>query len=118
MPSKPRHPCAYRGCAALTDKRYCIVHEKADRKAYDQKRKQDEGGRRFIDTMQWRKIRQMKLNSDPLCERCLLKGMTVGAVIVHHKDHNQGNNEPENHESLCVGCHEAIHGKDRFKRRA
>lgn len=116
MPSKPRHPCAYRGCPALTDKRYCPMHEKADRKAYDQKRKQDEGGKRFVDTTLWRRIRQMKLNRDPLCERCLLIGIAREAVIVHHKDHDQSNNADENHESLCNACHESEHN-NRFQGR-
>ncbi len=56
----------------------------------------------------------MKLNQDPLCQRCEKDNLTVPAVLVHHKDRIQRNNEPENLESCCQMHHEEIHKKDRF----
>ena len=61
----------------------------------------------------WKKIRDRKLNADPLCERCEAKGRVVVAVLVHHKDRNPLNNKPENHESLCDRCHDDEHKNDR-----
>ena len=65
---------------------------------------------------QWRAIREMKLAQDPLCERCLKDNLTVPAVLVHHKDRKQSNNEPENLESLCVMHHEDEHKGERWGR--
>jgi 5-methylcytosine-specific restriction protein A len=56
----------------------------------------------------------MKLNRDPLCERCALAGLTVAAVLVHHKDRNPRNNTVENTESLCDACHDAEHRRERW----
>lgn len=67
-------------------------------------------------SMQWRAIRERKLSQDPLCERCLKDNLTVPAILVHHKDGNELNNEPENHESICVMHHEDEHKGERFKR--
>jgi hypothetical protein len=36
------------------------------------------------------------------------------AVLVHHRDHDQRNNDSANHESLCNPCHEAEHKRERF----
>jgi 5-methylcytosine-specific restriction endonuclease McrA len=54
----------------------------------------------------WQKIREMKLNANPICERC-----DELAEVVHHKDFNQYNNLEDNLESLCRIHHEAIHGR-------
>ena len=61
-------------------------------------------------------IIEMKLAENPLCERCLEDHLTVSAILVHHQDHNQRNNEPENLESLCVMHHEDEHRGDRFRK--
>jgi len=83
---------------------------------YDKAREQQED-RKFIHSHQWRMIRQIKLSSFPLCERCLLNNKEIVAVLVHHLDKNEFNNNNENLESLCFGCHEKEHGKERFKRK-
>lgn len=59
----------------------------------------------------------MKLNADPLCERCELAGRDVPAVLVHHKDRNSKNNINGNLESLCDRCHDLEHAKDIYKPR-
>lgn len=63
----------------------------------------------------WKKIRDRKLKIDPLCERCQAVGKTVPAVLVHHKDRNPKNNEPGNHEALCLSCHQLEHRLDGVK---
>lgn len=57
----------------------------------------------------WKRIRDLKLKDDPICERCFKAGRVVVAVLVHHKDRNPMNNEPRNHESLCASCHHDEH---------
>ena len=64
---------------------------------------------------QWKKIRDLKIKRNPLCERCYAKGFVVKAVLVHHKDRNPRNNESGNHESLCNHCHALEHRFDKLK---
>lgn len=35
MPRKPKHPCGYPGCPELTDKRYCLKHQKLENRQYE-----------------------------------------------------------------------------------
>jgi hypothetical protein len=62
-------------------------------------------------------IRQIKLSRFPLCESCLLVGVDVPAVLVHHVDEDEFNNSDDNLLSICNKCHEKIHGKNRWKRK-
>lgn len=41
------------------------------------------------------------------CNRC----GTLDKLLVHHKDHNRGNNEIDNLEVLCKRCHQMHHCK-------
>lgn len=119
MPSKPLRSCPGKGprylsCPNLiksseTCCSECKSYEKAKTKRYDQERDQSPG-RKFLHSTDWRKIRLIKLFRDPLCERCLEKGLTVAATLVHHIDENQLNNDSSNHMSLCGPCHLAVHG--------
>ena len=59
-----------------------------------------------IDSRRWRKVRAIKLRQTPMCERC-----GEPALIVHHKDQDETNNETDNLESLCNHCHEVEHGR-------
>ena len=93
----------------------CKPYEKEKIRRYDKKR-DESPERQFLHTRLWRRIRDNKLNQDPLCERCLIKRMTVPAVLVHHIDHNELNNQPENHMSTCNACHELLHKDGRFGR--
>jgi 5-methylcytosine-specific restriction protein A len=86
--------------------------KKANRE-YDKERDQTEE-RQFIHSTIWRKIRDAKLARDPLCEKCLKRGIDRAAIIVHHKDGNELNNMDENLESLCNLCHEEKHKEDRW----
>lgn len=69
-------------------------------------------------TMQWRDLRLIKLEKDPLCEECLLKEKVVVATEVHHKDsfmkyydtkRVEKAYDIENLESLCRECHQNKH---------
>lgn len=106
MPVKPLRPCSYPGCSSLTPKGYCTVHERTERQRYELSR--GTAARRGYDAT-WMRLRKLKLNNDPLCQRCTGRSISVAATLVHHKDRNPRNNTEENLESLCVGCHDREH---------
>lgn len=81
----------------------------AKKRAEHEKVRNKRPGRAFLRSHSWSKIRKLKLNEDPLCERCFAEGRVVAAVLVHHKDHDELNNSPGNHESLCGPCHTQEH---------
>ena len=101
--------------------RYCYVcskyaeqEQRMHDRQYDQSRDQG-SGRKFIHSVQWRKIRLRKLAHDPLCEMCLGQDRETRAVLVHHIDSDELNNKSSNHQSLCNDCHERLHKKDRWR---
>ena len=124
MPYAPRRQCPGRGphtnrCPNLIKgrDRYCPTcseYSKKEVRRYDKARDQTQE-RKFIHSPQWRKMSRRKLDQDPLCEMCLPK--ETMAVLVHHIDFNELNNDPSNHQSACSSCHEAIHKSGRFGRR-
>jgi|SaaInlV_200m_DNA_2_1039689.scaffolds.fasta_scaffold47574_3 5-methylcytosine-specific restriction enzyme A len=76
---------------------------------YDKKRDQ-RPERKFLGSAAWAKMRKIKLNANPLCERCFHEGIVKAATLVHHRDHDELNNHFSNHESLCAACHNREHG--------
>lgn len=114
---KPSKPCKKPGCRKLIkDGRFCEEHQKQFKKEYDQGR--GTSGERGYDAT-WRKVRDMKLKTDPLCEDCMGRGKVKEAVLVHHikpvKDYPELRLVFSNLRSLCDDCHEEIHAKDRWK---
>jgi len=120
-PKQPLKPCPGRGtryhrCPNLVKSGLCPICQSLEdlaRKEYDKQR--GTASERGYDG-RWAKIRKIKLAEDPLCERCLSEGRTVGAVLVHHKDRNPKNNQWDNLFSCCQPCHELIHKGDRWRR--
>ena len=108
MPLKPKHPCNYPGCPALTEERYCEYHKRAVRKAADVHRG---SARERGYTAQWGRVRTLYLRSHPLCDSCKQAGFLVPAVIVHHirPIADGGGNEESNLQALCDRHHRAIH---------
>lgn len=72
-------------------------------------------------TSTWRKLRIEKLKINPLCERCLKKGIIKSGIEVHHKiPISQGKTIIEkerlgfnidNLETLCKECHKEEHSQ-------
>lgn len=64
----------------------------------------------------WRRLRRLKLNRDPLCERCLAAGCVEQAALVHHTEPISGGGKKlpalEDLESLCRPCHAAVHKEE------
>lgn len=73
---------------------------------------------KIYQSAKWKQLRQAKLMANPLCERCLAKGIIKSAVDIHHKDSFMnyiGNMRLDkaydfnNLESLCKECHSLEH---------
>lgn len=118
MPRKPKHPCAYPGCPALTDCRYCEAHTKQRNAEYEKYHRDPETHDRY--GRAWKRIRDRYAHEHPLCEQCLSEGKAVAMAQVHHKLPlaEGGTHDRDNLISLCVACHNRIHLErdDRFHR--
>lgn len=125
MPNKPPRPCPGRGprrggCPNLIrgNEKCCPECQKYEKQAtrdYDRQR-DESAGRQFLHSATWRRIAAAKLSRDPLCEECLQAGRVEPASLVHHRDRNELNNDPSNHESMCNNCHEIEHKPERFRK--
>ena len=93
----------------------CEAHTKQKRKQYDDSRLSS--SERGYDH-QWHKVRDHKANINPLCERCLKRGLVVSLDIVHHTEPVEARPElrlvMSNLESLCNECHDIEHKEDRW----
>ena len=113
MPNKPKHPCNKPGCSLLTNERFCPDHAKQHIRQYELSR---ETATERGYNAHWKKIRDNKVNHDPLCERCLKIGIDRATQLVHHKDRNRDNWSNDNLESLCIKCHDKEHQHDKWKK--
>jgi 5-methylcytosine-specific restriction protein A len=78
-------------------------------KTYD-KRRRSSAGRGY--NKRWVRIRRIKLQRDPLCERCQEEGLVTEATEVHHIIPISDGGDPysmKNLMSLCHRCHMRIH---------
>jgi 5-methylcytosine-specific restriction protein A len=58
-------------------------------RSYDASRRSDKPWRKWYSTARWKRRRQAQLASEPNCQRCRQRGLTVPATIAHHiKKHN------------------------------
>lgn len=109
MPMKCLRMCSYPGCNQLVSSGRCEKHKKQEQQRYD---KQRGNFRERGYSAQWDKVRKIKLNHDPLCERCNSKGYVVLATLVHHiQSINKGGSllDVDNLMSVCSSCHDEIH---------
>lgn len=87
-------------------RKYCSSPErKAKKREYDRKYYQDNKDR--IDGKNRRSLypHRFEYLGDWVCSRC---GSTLDLVI-HHADHDHGNNDPDNLVCLCRSCHASYH---------
>lgn len=66
--------------------------------------------RRLYNTARWRKLRDLQLSMQPLCERCLAMDIVEPATVVHHATPHRGNEElfwSGPFESLCKPHHDS-----------
>ena len=99
-------PCSG-GCGALVPRGRCstcgLVHERTRRPGWVST---------FYGSVRWQKTRRMKLNVNPMCERCDPITSASVAVEVHHLIpllvRPDLGLSLENLESLCTDCHHRI----------
>ena len=76
--------------------------------------------REIYSTVKWHRLRNLKLNKNPLCERCEAQGLTEGAVIVHHivpvRDGGPKFPKLEGLEALCISCHSLHHNTQEYSK--
>lgn len=71
----------------------------------------DPESRKFYQSALWRKVKEMKLNANPLCETCEQANSTVKADMVHHMIPIKKGTKKLDLDflvSLCHACHNAI----------
>jgi 5-methylcytosine-specific restriction protein A len=106
MPIKPKNPCRRPGCPLLTEKTYCYIHEKQQRKQADAGRL---NSRQRGYTPRWEKLRKWFLMQSPLCALCESQGVITAANEVDHIIPHKGDKvlfwDVKNLQSLCKSCH-------------
>lgn len=126
MPYKPARPCPgygprRGGCTNLIrgSQRYCHECEPfLKKKKAEQDKNRGSASARGYDH-RWHKLRELKMNRDPLCEVCLTLGKTVPADVVHHikpvDKYPELRLDYDNLMSLCTAHHEEIHRNERWR---
>ena len=112
MPRKPKRPCSYPQCPALTEGLYCEKHEKLITAHYNKYGRDPETQKRYGAT--WRRIRAAYVAKHPLCEKCWAKGMITPVQEVHHivPLSQGGTHGDDNLMALCKACHSRITAKE------
>jgi len=81
----------------------------------------DKAGYRYYNTLNWVRLRDLKLSANPVCERC---ERALSECVHHITPFLNGNSENEinrmfndwgNLMSLCNDCHAVIHQKKKNK---
>lgn len=105
MPRRPKTPCRWPGCPALTDDRYCEAHSKEVDRNYRRYERDPEINKRYGSA--WRKIRAQYVAKHPLCEQCEAEGRLTPVAEVHHIRPlaHGGTHDEDNLMSLCKPCH-------------
>ena len=108
MPRKPRKPCRYPGCSALTDESYCPEHKRLVAAQYNRYERTPEMKKRYKGA--WPAIRRSYIKAHPLCEVCRREGRYTEAREVHHiiPLADGGTHDANNLMALCKPCHSRI----------
>lgn len=127
MPKGMWKQCHVPGCPGLTRQgKYCEKHahledaERRERASRYNKTARDIGSQKLYDSAEWRKLREIHIRRNPLCESCLENGRITPAVIVDHKveiKDGGGRLDPDNLQSLCRSCHNKKTAQERAKRK-
>jgi len=108
VPQKPKSPCRFNGCSALTEKPYCEKHKKVIDHRYNKYERDSNTYKRYSNI--WRKTRQLYIKQYPVCELCERKNLLIPVQEVHHiVPLSQGGTHNENNlMGLCKSCHSRI----------
>lgn len=81
---------------------------------------------KIYNTPRWRRLREVKLMNDPLCEMCAEDSRVTIAEDVHHITSFMTESDPvkrqflaydyNNLKSLCKKCHQLIHNGNNYKK--
>ena len=81
---------------------------------------------KIYNTPRWRRLREVKLMNDPLCQVCAEAGRVTIAEDVHHTTSFMSEVDPvkrnflafdyNNLQSLCKKCHQLIHNGNEYKK--
>lgn len=112
MPRKPKRPCSYPGCAALTDGLYCAEHQKLVTTQYNRYGRTPTMKRQYNGA--WPAIRRRYIRAHPLCEECKREGHITAAAEVHHITPLAagGTHDEANLMALCKECHSRITARE------
>jgi len=143
MASKPKRPCNYPGCPALSTEKFCPAHAGHDHRQ-DRALRGSSHHRGY--TARWQQYRAWFLGKHPLCgdreasatidaqlagrtlppaidfSQCKDAGLVRAAVIVDHIFPVAGPPEASgdplfwpswNHQALCIACHNRKTAKER-----
>lgn len=87
---------------------------KADRyikREYYDRFYRDKESKKFYQSALWRKVKEMKLARDPICETCSQVGKVTVAKIVHHMIPIKKGTKKVDLDflvSLCHACHNSV----------
>lgn len=109
MPSIPTYTkCCHLGCKNHKSKlgAYCIEHGGRDNPIPTKDRQEFQSK---YQTTQWRKLRQIQLSTQPLCQSCLSSGIVASAKHIDHVfPWSRIGDRAFYHnlfQSLCASCH-------------
>lgn len=120
MPARSPRKCGVVNCPVLTTERYCPSHmdRVRDSDRVYQKNRQDAKEQEFYGSTAWKKLRQYKKTKNPLCEVCLANDELNPTELIHHiievKDDWDLRLVLSNLQSVCMSCHNKIHGKKQY----
>lgn len=108
MPTKPKRPCSYPACPALTDGPYCDTHVGLVAKHYERYQRDPAAKKRY--GRQWQKIRDQFIAAHPVCQKCTEQNQLTPAEEVHHiiPLSQGGTHDWDNLVALCTSCHSRI----------
>src|SRR6056297_3255416 len=124
MPKRLKKPCAYPGCPELIEAGHTYCEKHGAKESTRRNKRYDENDRdprlkKFYSSSRWRKLRDIKLKRDPICEICEGKGRTRIATEVDHiipiKVDWEKRLKLDNLQSLCHSCHMKKSQRDREK---
>jgi 5-methylcytosine-specific restriction protein A len=76
---------------------------------HDARRRTEQPWRAWYRTARWLALRAAQLRKQPLCERCLQRGVVCAATVVHHTIAHKGDAaifwDHTRYASSCAPCH-------------
>ncbi len=98
--------------------------KKSVRRPWQPERKAQEGrihsNTKFYQSPQWRRLRALQLERQPLCEECLKQNKHTTAKVADHIQPINKGGEPlslDNLQSLCHACHNRKSGREAHTRK-